>query len=174
MPLLRSLLEEMTTGTGAEMTPGAGEQIASPFAFKRKRRLIRKKLTEAEVEVSYTPEGWSKEFDKCVAAMKDFKAKVERFINVFEAYEMKEMIDNADKLKQFVKLGEALGDGLWKVNKKLWDLADQADEDNRKEEYKKAMELTNYSDKLDASVSAITNLLDSMEHNLQNYRDQKS
>lgn len=49
MGLLSSLLEEMSTGTGASFSTGTGEQIAIPVSSKKKRRVIRKDLSEIDL-----------------------------------------------------------------------------------------------------------------------------
>ena len=49
--IIRDVLEEASqTGTGASFTAGDSEAYASPFAFKKNKRLVRRKLNE----VSYS------------------------------------------------------------------------------------------------------------------------
>ena len=91
MDLLSSLLEEIATGTGSSFTPGAGEQIATPMAFgkkrsrkeKLKRLFIRKGISEAGVRISHTPEKIEQEYQKYSKELTVYQGRVERYINIF-------------------------------------------------------------------------------------------
>lgn len=131
MRLLTSLLEEMTTGTGASFNPGQGEQIATPLAFgskKRPRRMtLRKNLEEV---ISYTPEKRDELFQKYLKALKEYQGKVERYINSFEAYSIGDMLDNTEKAEQFASIGEKLYEELSKIDSLLSDLVDESEDED--------------------------------------------
>lgn len=136
MSLLNRLLEDIGTGTGASFTAGAGEQFATPFVFKGK-----KKKTISEVSVSYTPEKRKELYEKYLKEFPQYKSKVERYVNVFEAYDLKSILDGIDKAEKFSKVGEALQEEISKIDSVLDDLQYEADEEGDKEMSDKFREL---------------------------------
>lgn len=149
MSMLSSLLEEMTTGTGAAFRTGQGEQIASPFAFGKKKKprrvTIKKAMFEDSVSVSLTPEELEKRYEKWLKEFPRYRDSVGKYINSFESYSMGDVMDNIPKAEQFAQIGDKLYNEIYKIYNQLEDVADQLDEAGDNPGYHKAMDLhTNY------------------------------
>ena len=159
MSILSSLLEEMTTGTGAVFTPGEGEQFATPNAFGKKKKVrIRKGLSEAGVEISLTPEKAKSEYDKYLKDFDGYKSKVERYINVVEAMDIKTIIEDTTKLDQIAKVGEKMTEELQKIEDILSDIQYDMYEAGDKEGSKKVSDLEGSYWKLKKSADSIYQL----------------
>jgi hypothetical protein len=117
MGLLSSLLEDVATGTGAAFTPGQGEQIATPFAFKKRRKVRVMK----EADVSYTPEERTRLYDKYTNELKKWENDVKIYTNKFEGYAIGDIMENVEEAKRFQKVGEKLEEAkrFQKVGEKL-------------------------------------------------------
>lgn len=148
--MLSSLLEEISTGTGAAFAPGAGEQTASPFAFKRKRR-----IREAAPMLSYTPENMWDTYQKYQKAFPDYKSKVERYINIFDGYALKDILDDITKAEQFATLGEKMQTELRKICDTLSEMQDQLYDEGDKEGSKKYQALENAYYKIERAVDGV-------------------
>jgi len=151
------LKEENATGTGASFSPGSGEQYGSAKAFGKKKLLVRKKLKE---DVSFSPEKREEFYKKCESEYSKSKQEVERYINIFNGFNMGEMMENIDKAKNFVKVGETIEKKFESISKRLWDDADAWDEEGNHDEYSKTISLEDKYSKLQNSVYKI---YDSME-----------
>ena len=66
---------------------------------------------------------------------------MERYVNVFEAYDLKSILDGIDKAEKFSKVGEALQEEISKIDSVLDDLQYEADEEGDKEMSDKFREL---------------------------------
>lgn len=178
--LLKSLLEEMSTNVGgANMSPGSGEQTASPVAFGKKK----KKLTKEEKGVLSLGPGKRRELYSTY--FKDFEKieeQTKKYVQNFEFLGIKDMVDDEGSVKKFIKIGEALEEGLRKLNSGLWGIADDAseaedntDDSDEKRKYRKeydaCMALTNEITKVSNAVEAITEAIDKILDVITEYKE---
>lgn len=155
--MLNSLLEEMTTSSdGACFNDGNGEQYATPFAFRIKSKKVKRSIPEALDNVSYTPEKQEEVYQKHLKSFDNYKGKAERYINVFEAYDLKEIMDGISNVEKFVEVGEKMESELDKICNVLDDIQYDSYEAGDKEFSKKAQELSGSYWKIKSSVDKIS------------------
>lgn len=166
MSLLKSLLEEMgtvSTGTGAAFTPGQGEQIASPFAFKKK-----KKIKEATPDIVYSEELIDKIYAEHLKKLPEMQKKLERYLNVFEAYNVREIIEDTTKAEKLGQLGEQLYEQIYAMGSKIEDAKWSAEDlkDGRKR-YKELSSLEDsykgLADAAEAAYQAVNTIVEAIE-----------
>lgn len=155
MSLISSLLEEVSTGAGAEFTAGSGEQGATPFAFRAASKRVKRTIKESDLSISYTPEKRAELYDKYLKALPEYKSKVERYINIFEAYDIKGIMDDTNKAEQFAKVGEKLESELMKIDDILTTIREDYYDDGEKELSNKAGDLSGSYWKLRNSIDQI-------------------
>jgi hypothetical protein len=155
MSLISSLLEEMGTGTGATFAYGSGEQVATPFAFRAASKRVKRSIKESDLSISYTPEKRVELYEKYLKAFPDYKSKVERYVNIFEAYDIKGIMDDITKAEQFAKVGEKLESELMKIDDTLTTIREEYYDEGEKELSDKAGDLSGSYWKIRKSVDQI-------------------
>lgn len=168
---LNSILEDIATGTGSSFNAGAGEQVASPFAFKKR---IRRRLKEAPVEISYTPEKRKETYEKLLKEFPEKKKQVERYINQFEAFDIKGLMDETEKASKFAQIGEKFESELGKADDILSDMAEDAYESNEKREHDELKRLSEEYYKLKRTVYRISDAMEDIIRLIEKIKEKEN
>ncbi len=162
---LRSILEMTATAAGpgtATFTPGQGEQTASNFGFKKKR----KKLSE---EVSYTPQKREEIYKKAQDEFDKNKSDVERYLNIFKSFSIDELLENDAKAKKIISAGEAMESKFDKISGDLESSGYSYEDEDDQQKYNEYMELRNKYESLRDSCytlhDTLNDIVDLVEKN---------
>lgn len=139
----KEILEMSSTGTGSSFSSGTGEQFATKFAFKKKRKNIKE-------SVSYTDEQVSKFIDQYESGKNKLKADLSRNVNLLMSLMVEDIFENYEKVENIKKEIEKISDLTQKIYDKFEDIRmDMYDADNTDSDlYKKLEKIVNSTDKI--------------------------
>lgn len=169
------LKEESCTGTGSSFSSGEGEQFGSnggylPFGGTTDKKKKKKKSSIKE-NISFTPEKRLADYNKYLDEAKKAKSDVERIVNIFEGFNIGELLNDLDKLKKFIGSTEKIHEKYEKISGQLEDNAYDFGEEDDLDNEKKLKDLSDIYYKLYRTVYELTDAAETIYDNFKKIKE---